>query len=169
MPCVAASLVSLVCVSRRRQHAGSHGRGCRSAHGQKAPDAGARCIGAVGDAREQRTRGGCRPQPSPRLKGGAPGTEVVEGARAAGGTRFSRGRVSTSRDASAVTLDVESGTRPLVSRRWWWWAASTCVLQAVLTSVPFEEMPRVWCVRVVVARLVEARDDDRSGAVWALR
>ena len=26
----------------------------------------------------------------------------------------------------------------------------------MLTSVPFEKMPRVWCVRVVVARLVEA-------------
>jgi len=26
----------------------------------------------------------------------------------------------------------------------------------VLTSVPFEKMPRVWCVRAVVARLVEA-------------
>jgi hypothetical protein len=92
------------------------GRGCGAAHGQKALDAGARCVGAAGGAREQRTRGGCRPQPSHRLEGGGAGH------RGGGGSPCSwrhqvrcdarvSGRVSTSRDASAATLDVESGTR----------------------------------------------------------
>jgi len=50
---------------------------------------------------------------------------------AAPGSRDARvsGRVSTSRDASAATLDVESGIRPLVSRRPCSRAASTCDLE----------------------------------------
>lgn len=92
MPCVAvARLISDWCACLDGVSMARDGRGCGAAHGQKALDAGARCVGAAGGAREQRTRGRAAGVAQSRATGSravAPGPEVVEGARAAGGTRF---------------------------------------------------------------------------------
>ena len=113
---VARLIRALVCVSRRRQH-GSRRPWLRCCTWPEGPRCGRKMCRCCGRRPESSGRAaGVARSRATGSRAVAPGTEVVEGAlfswrhQVRCDARVS-GRGSTSRDASAATLDVESGTR----------------------------------------------------------